>query len=186
MSQRHSSMVDLTSTQLSAILRRAGKRIADYSERLTVSNMLQISHEIEPGIVGECHFDALLSSPCVITVNSGGRLLEHFLTVHSSYSIRRSWRSLLKSWARYEQIAPALADMILSVQAKFYFFVLRSLSGRGRQCTMQLFYITLLLSHKGLSRTGINATSQMSLTLPPRTYDDELQRHLMRQDHKIR
>ena len=176
----------MTSTQLAAILKDIGGRVLDHQERISVSKMLEISQEVEPGIVGMCISMHLPPSSYITAVHLGGRLLEHFLTAHATYSIRRIWRSVLKSWTEHKAIISTVEDMITSVQAKFYFFVLRSLCGRGRQCTVQLFYITLLLNHKGLSRTGIHATRQMNLTLAPRTYDEELQRHLIRQDHLIR
>ena len=92
----------------------------------------------------------------------------------------------MSAWTRFDDDDVELQGVIESVRSQFYFFTLNCLGSRGRACARQQFYITLLLTHKGLSRTGIAATSNMNLTLPPRSYDAELNRHLLREEHLTR
>jgi hypothetical protein len=61
----------------------------------------------------------------------------------------------------------------------FYFHVLSILANRGNAITRQLFFTSLLLKHKGLSRSGLQIQNQMNLALSPRMFDVELRSHLV-------
>ena len=67
------------------------------------------------------------------------------------------------------------ADTILADErVGFFSFVLMSLSNRGRSANRQLFFMSLLVQARGLSRSGMEFQSRMNVCLAPRTFDLEL------------
>ena len=60
------------------------------------------------------------------------------------------------------------------------------LASRGKNVNKQLFYITLLFQHKGLSRTGMELAHSMNINLSPRTYEELLSEHEYESDHNTR
>ena len=122
----------------------------------------------------------------IVLVGDGGRLIEHFMMTFASYSIRRDWTSVMNQWNKFKDVRQDAARCVESTRVAFHYFLLNGLAARGSSVTRQLFFTTLLLAHKDLSRTGIEATSHMNLTLSPRTYDAELLIHLRQYDAKLR
>ena len=71
-------------------------------------------------------------------------------------------------------------------RVSFYFFILSVLGSRGTSANRQLFYLTLLYRHKGLSRSGIDMMGRMNIALPLRTFDNEVRDHLYRYEEEVR
>ena len=191
MADRSPADVDLTSPQVGTIFQNISVEVRPVQHRISVNEMLQLCQTVLEGIIGDddfCTIDVFnhLSSLYFCLVPTGGRLLEHFMTAFAGFTPRREWRSIVKKWAGGQDVSASVALLVNKVKVDFYYYVLGALTSRGSSCTRQLFYTTLLLVHKGLSRTGIEATGQMNLTLSPRTYDAELAIHLEREEFRIR
>jgi hypothetical protein len=58
-----------------------------------------------------------------------------------------------------------------SVRVQFYTWVIQSCALRGKSANRQLFYLSVLLQFRGLSRNGLRLISCFNLTLPPSTFD---------------
>lgn len=65
-------------------------------------------------------------------------------------------------------------EIVTGARNSFYFHLLSTLASRGTSANRQLFFITLVMKHKGLSRNGLRLFGLMNLGLPPRSYDPEL------------
>ena len=125
-----------------------------------------------------------------IAVDTGGVLLEAYLTTSASYTCRRLWTQMQSRWANVdwdvtsqdEFIAfnAAQDDIIARVRNDFYFHLISQLASRGTAANRQLFFISLVMRHKGLSRSGLNMLSMMNLGLSPRSFDPELSDQLDR------
>ena len=121
--------------------------------------------------------------PCL--AGTGGLLLEAFLASTAPYNVRRSWTSLLgrisgdqKSQTQDQQ--QDVKRVIKLCRTSFYFHLLSGLASRGTSANRQLFFISLVMRHKGLSRTGLRCLSLMNLGLSPRSFDPELALHEQR------
>jgi hypothetical protein len=62
------------------------------------------------------------------------------------------------------------ANIIKREGVKWFFNVIVTLANRGKKCTLQLFYLTMLLQFRGLSKNASDLTSHMGFTLGKRTY----------------
>lgn len=133
-------------------------------------------------------FDSLrfMSMNCLGT--PGGTLLETFLTIAASYGQRRTWITIRGKCITSNRVCTAGDRLLLceGSRTSFYFWVLGMLASRGRSANKQLFYLTLLFQHKGLSRSGMELARQMNLNLSPRTYDELLQEHEYESHHNNR
>ena len=113
------------------------------------------------------------------SVATGGILFEAFLTTHASYTVRRQWssvRTCLRDDASADVKHP-VDSIVQGARNSFYFYVLAALASRGTAANRQLFYLSLVMRHKGLSRSGLKLLSGMNLGLPPRSFDPELLAH---------
>ena len=72
------------------------------------------------------------------------------------------------------------AELVDAERVGFFFWILASLSSRGRSANRQLFFVSLLAQARGLSRTGMEFFRAMNVCLPPRTFDLELNTFLVR------
>ena len=115
----------------------------------------------------------------ICLVDTGGILLESFLTTNASYTVRRRWSSVRKQIHDDESadVKHAIASIVQGARNSFYFSMLSALASRGTAANRQLFYLSLVMRHKGLSRSGLQLLGCMNLGLPPRSYDPELVAH---------
>ena len=77
-------------------------------------------------------------------------------------------------------------EIVTGARNSFYFHLLSTLASRGTSANRQLFFITLVMKHKGLSRNGLRLFGLMNLGLPPRSYDPELEAFSERIDRERR
>ena len=77
-------------------------------------------------------------------------------------------------------------ELVASVQNDFYFHVLSLLASRGTSAKVQLFHLSLVMRHKGLSRSGLQLLSAMNMGLAPRTFDPEMKALVARQAERNR
>lgn len=121
-------------------------------------------------------------------VETGGLLLEVFLKTSSNYSTRRAWNRLLGNVQRnpsYDR-GVEVEEIVSGARNSFYFHLLSTMASRGQSVNRQLFFITLVMKHKGLSRNGLNLFSQMNLGLSNRSFDSELVAFEMRIEQERR
>jgi len=106
-------------------------------------------------------------------------LFESFLTTHASYTVRRQWSSVRRKLHDDESadVKCEMASIVKSARNSFYFYVLAALGSRGTAANRQLFYLSLVMRHKGLSRSGLQLLCGMNMGLPPRSFDPELRVH---------
>lgn len=105
--------------------------------------------------------------------------MEAFLTTHAAYTVRRQWSSVRKSLRDDESadVKHHVDSIVQGARTSFHFYVLAALASRGTAANRQLFYLSLVMRHKGLSRSGLQLLSGMNLGLPPRSFDPELVAH---------
>jgi len=115
-------------------------------------------------------------------------MLEFFLTVGASYNLRRTWITIRGKCLDLNRVCTDEERHILSQGSRtsFYFWIIGMLASRGRSVNKQLFYITLLFQHKGLSRTGMELAHSMNINLSPRSFDELLSEHEYESDHNTR
>ena len=107
---------------------------------------------------------------------AGGLLFENFVVTTGKRTSRRALVALSKLCLQEQRECTDLeADQILADErVGFFSFVLMSLGNRGRSANRQLFFMSLLVHARGLSRSGMEFQSRMNVCLAPRTFDLEL------------
>ena len=107
---------------------------------------------------------------------AGGLLFENFVVRTGKRTPRRALVALSKLCLQEQRTCTDLeADQILADErVGFFSFVLMSLGNRGRSANRQLFFMSLLMQARGLSRSGMELQSRMNVCLAPRTFDLEL------------
>ena len=152
--------------------------VRDEKEYITIAEMLDIADIAQKGLLGKSKL-CLTLCPCdmlCVAVPTGGLLLEGFLKTSSNYVTRRLWNSVLKKISRDPDYdcETEVQEIVDGARNSFYFYLLTTLASRGTSANRQLFFITLVIKHKGLSRNGMRLFGIMNLGLPPRSYDPEL------------
>jgi hypothetical protein len=100
-------------------------------------------------------------------VNGVGNLFEHWLVSAGSWLTRQYMK---KQHLNMPLDNEQRADIIKREGPKWFFSVITGLHNRGKKCSLQLFYLTMLLQFRGLSKNASNLTSHMGFTLVKRTY----------------
>jgi len=113
---------------------------------------------------------------------AGGLLMEAFISTNGKRSSRRALAALAKECKQQARQCTVLetAELVDAERVGFFFWILASLSSRGRSANRQLFFVSLLAQARGLSRTGMEFFRAMNVCLPPRTFDLELDTFLVR------
>ena len=181
-------MATITVRKISNTLESLSVKVRLHHGYLTVDEILSLSHSVAPSHLRECLLCYLSVSFMSCAVRNGGILLEAFLVMCAGYSDRREWTSINTSLAQEGDVdmQPRMDALIKSVQTDFYFYVLSSIAARGTAANRQLFFLSLVMQHKGLSRSGLEVLSKMNMGLAPRSFDPELLAHQERQKHKNR
>ena len=120
----------------------------------------------------------------MFSVLGGGILVESFIVMNGKRASKRLLIGLDKKKMKPTRLVSN--QLLDEVKVDFYFFCLNAMAARGRAATRQLFFITLLLKARGLSRLGMQLESKMNVCLPPRTFDLELDRHTTRVNGRIK
>ncbi len=68
----------------------------------------------------------------------------------------------------------------------FFMFVLSCLLSRGQAGNGQMFYISLLINFRGLSRSGMTMLKALNCCVPISTFDDKLKAYVLVQEDKLR
>ncbi len=114
--------------------------------------------------------------------------LESFIQLNGSRKSRRVLMKLQKTCRRDGRLAreDESSQIVEMERTGCFFNVLSCLSNRGISANRQLFFLTLLLRARGLSRSGSLLPKFMNLGLAPRSYDQELLQHMTRETTKSR
>lgn len=108
-------------------------------------------------------------------------LLEVFIQTSGSYTSRRLFTKLRTMHRRGQNDAKTAARLVRDEAIGFFFHAISQLANRGRSAKRQLFFFSLVMQHRGLSRNGLGLLKNMNLGLPPSTYDEELVTALTRE-----
>ena len=146
--------------------------------RMTIDDMLKLSTNAAAGRTGlPCTMKyRQIDNFAVCAGIAGGLLFENFVATTGKRTNRRAILALAKLCLQEQRECTDLeADTILADErVGFFSFVLMSLSNRGRSANRQLFFMSLLVQARGLSRSGMEFQSRMNVCLAPRTFDLEL------------
>jgi hypothetical protein len=114
--------------------------------------------------------------------------LESYVLTAGTREHRRKLRQLIKTVARTGQdISIAASDEVVrSNRNAFYLHVMHTLHHRGNSVKLQIFYMSLLWRHKGVSRSGIELMSHLNLGMALRTLDEYRERETRRQTEYTR
>lgn len=122
------------------------------------------------------------------SVHVGGCLLESYILTSGTREHRRKLKQLIKYVVRTgEDISITDSDEVVrSNRNAFYLHVIHTLHHRGNSVKLQIFYMSLLWRHKGVSRSGIELMSQLNLGMALRTLDEYRERETRRQTEYTR
>ena len=167
---------------------------------MSIQEMLDICQQIKPA--QECQFkSAKFASPNVMTiyvtfsftcnhlVSTGGALLEAYVLTNGSYKSRRLFKTQLKQITDdpLHNFDPEIGLLILENEKRgFFMFVLSCLLSRGQAGNGQMFYISLLINFRGLSRSGMKMLKALNCCVPITTFDDKLKAYVLVQEDKLR
>ena len=110
-----------------------------------------------------------------VAVPTGGVLFEEFLQYNLPEKPRRLWTRTKRRCIREQREMTELEFAMWGsgkASVQFFFHILSSLDRRGQAASRQLFYVSLLFKDKGMSRSGLDMLSGMSLGLSNRTFDE--------------
>ena len=99
-----------------------------------------------------------------------------FLQTSAGFTVRRDWGSVrreLRNDADLD-VSDEVKDIVKSACGGFYFYLISSLASRGTSVNRQLLFISMVMNHKGLSRSGLQILCLMNQGLSPRSFDAEL------------
>jgi hypothetical protein len=99
----------------------------------------------------------------VISAFGLGALLEHWLITAGSWTVRKLMKDPLTPIADLEVV-------MKKERGKWFQSTVMTLCNRSSTCNLQLFFISMILQFKGLSRNGSDFTAGMGLTLTRSTY----------------
>ena len=63
-----------------------------------------------------------------------------------------------------------MGKIICNEKIAFYMHTLIGMANRGSSCVLQIFYLSLVLNFRGLSKNAIDMTSNLKFTLPKTTF----------------
>jgi hypothetical protein len=99
----------------------------------------------------------------------GGLLFEHFAATGGNRVSSRAVLALAKVCRDEKRAfsAQESADLVADERVAFFFHILSLLKNRGRAANRQLFFVTLLVQARGLSRAGIEFMQSLGACLAP-------------------
>ena len=183
-------MSNITLSAVTKAIETLESMVRAEKEYITIAEMLDIAHIAEEGALGIFNTSVFTCSSDVLfrIVATGGLLMEAFLQTSSNYVTRRAWMSVLQK-VRANPVYDhkmEVEEIVTAARNSFYFYLLSTLASRGTSANRQLFFITLVIKHKGLSRNGLRLFGLMNLGLSPRSYDPELAAFSERVDQERR
>ena len=183
-------MSNITLSAVTKAIETLESMVRAEKEYITIAEMLDIAHIAQAGALGiyKCLCFTFLHNVLCLIVASGGLLMEAFLQTSSNYVTRRAWRSVMKKVKANPDYDHKIEveEIVTAARNSFYFYLLSTLASRGTSANRQLFFITLVIKHKGLSRNGLRLFGLMNLGLSPRSYDPELAAFSERVDQERR
>ena len=114
--------------------------------------------------------------------------MEAFLQSSAGFTVRRNWGTVRRK-LRHDadsDVSDEVKDIVKSARGGFYFYLISNLASRGTSVNRQLFFISMVMNHKGLSRSGLHILSLMNQGLSPRSFDAELVIFEQSQAEKLR
>ena len=127
-------------------------------------------------------------SKCMV-VPMGGLLFEVFIINSGSYQSRRAFSAQCRRLnadptSTFDaQVAQQIVD---SDKQSFFMHILTTLVARGTSAHYQLFFISLLLNFRGLSRDGMRFLSRLNCCIPVSTYDRFIKKQVAEQEVILR
>ena len=97
--------------------------------------------------------------------------MEAFLQTSAGFTVRRNWgtvRRKLRDDADAD-VSDEVKDIVKSARGGFYFYLISNLASRGTSVNRQLFFISMVMNHEGLSRSRLHILSLMNQGLSPRS-----------------
>ena len=122
-------------------------------------------------------------------VSTGGAMMEAYICTNGSYQSRRMFKAELKRMPDNPtyQFDTAVDHSILENEKRgFFMHILSGLLGRGQAGNEQMFYISLLINFRGLSRSGMKMLKALNCCVPIATFDDKLRIYVVGQEEKVR
>ena len=100
-------------------------------------------------------------------------MFEHFLSNYAAEWLRKKWTKSKSNRLPGVQLIDIETEEFLHTKCRVDFFtwLLWACSTRGTSANRQLFYMTVLMQFRGLSRLGMQLVSCFKLTLAPSTFD---------------
>ena len=145
--------------------------------RVTIDDMLQLSTNAAAGRTGlQCTMKYRRGDNCCVCRHRRGFAVRKLRGDTGKRTSRGALVALAKVCLQEQRVCTALeAEQVLADErVGFFSVILVSLGNRGRSANRQLFFMSLLMNARGLSRSGMDFLSKMSVCLAPRTFDLEL------------
>ena len=116
-------------------------------------------------------------------------MLEAYIMTNGSFQSRRLFHAEVKEISQdpTRRFNVGLTQRLVDTEKRgFYMQVLTTLMSRGQAANAQMFYITLLINFRGLSRSGMKMLSALNCCIPIATYDMKLKTYVDLQKTTIR
>ena len=115
--------------------------------------------------------------------------METYVLTNGSYKSRRLFKAELKKIGNdplYDFDSEISARILENEKRGFFMFVLSCLLSRGQAGNGQMFYISLLINFRGLSRSGMKMLKALNCCVPISTFDDKLKAYVLVQEERLR
>lgn len=122
-----------------------------------------------------------------LIVGTGGLFMERWIRQFGSRQTRRDIGKLRKGNIEQRMMRDTITTRInVKNRVGFYVFVLQSLNHRGNSVKSQLFYLSMLWRHKGLSESGSQILAKLSLAVSPSYYLSQIKFQTQVETNKFR
>ena len=183
--------------EVSASWRTIESFIRQANERIGPDLMLEISQTIQPAkhsTVILCsllflHDDVHFYSFVNVVVQVGGLLFEVFIMNSGSFKSRRAFSAecqRLNADPHGTFDTDVVQQIVDNDKRSFFMHVITTLMSRGTAGNFQMFFVSLLLNFRGLSREGMRFLSSLNCCIPVSTYDRLIQEQLTAQEEILR
>lgn len=115
--------------------------------------------------------------------------MEAYVLTNGSYKSRRMFKAEVKKISAdplYEFDSGISALILENEKRGFFMHVLSCLLSRGQAGNGQMFFISLLINFRGLSRSGMKMLKALNCCVPITTFDDRLKGYVLVQEAKLR
>ena len=165
----------------------------EQSQFIQLDTVLRKCQDINPSLHREyvllirMMFQNKYSHAHAFVVGTGGLIMERWIRQFGSRQTRRDFNKLRRGNISQPMMRDTITTRInVKNRVGFYVFVLQSLNHRGNSVKSQLFYLSMLWRHKGMSESGSQILAKLSLSVSPSYYLSQMKFETQVETNKFR